>query len=138
MMDDVILSKKESVERCVRQIRTYYADAPDRPFEQDFLKQDAIAINIQRAAELCIDLANHVVKTLKLGIPKESRESFLLLAGAGLIGWEMARNLGRMVGFRNVLVHDYRDLDVAVMKDIIENRLNLFVEFTAAVLKIPG
>ena len=136
MIDDIVLGKKESVERCVRQIKTYYAGESALPFEQDFLKQDAIAINIQRAAELCIDLANHVVKVLKLGIPKQSRESFLLLAGAGLIGWEMARGLGRMVGFRNVLVHDYRELDIAIMKDVIENRLNLFVEFTTAVLEI--
>ena len=42
-----------------------------------------------------------------------------MLAGAGLIGWEMARGLGRMVGFRNVLVHDYRELDIAIMKDVI-------------------
>ncbi|NLK18666.1 MAG: DUF86 domain-containing protein [Synergistaceae bacterium] len=136
MMDDIVLNKKEDVERCVQRVKAYYAEASDLPFEQDFLKQDAIALNIQRAAELCIDLPNHVVKTLKLGIPKESRESFLLLAGAGLIGWEMARDLGRMVGFRNVLVHDYRDLDVAIMKDVVENRLDLFVEFTAAVLRI--
>ncbi|MGI6783334.1 MAG: type VII toxin-antitoxin system HepT family RNase toxin [Aminivibrio sp.] len=136
MMDDIALNKKEGVERCVQKVKAYYAFASGLPFEQDFLKQDAIAINIQRATELCIDLANHVVKTLKLGIPKESRESFLLLAGAGLIGWEMARDLGRMVGFRNVLVHDYRDLDVAIMKDVVENRLDLFVEFTVAVLRI--
>lgn len=136
MMDDIALNKKEGVERCVQKVKAYYAFASGLPFEQDFLKQDAIAINIQRATEFCIDLANHVVKTLKLGIPKESRESFLLLAGAGLIGWEMARDLGRMVGFRNVLVHDYRDLDVAIMKDVVENRLDLFVEFTVAVLRI--
>jgi hypothetical protein len=50
MIDDIVLNKKESVERCVRQIRLYYAKPSDLPFEEDFLKQDAIAINLQRAA----------------------------------------------------------------------------------------
>ncbi len=47
----------------------------------------------------------------------------------------MAHDPGRMAGFRNVLVHDYRELDIAVMKDVIENRLGLFAEFTTAMLK---
>lgn len=75
MMDDIVLNKKEDVERCVQRVKAYYAEASDLPFEQDFLKQDAIALNIQRAAELCIDLPNHVVKTLKLGIPYSTQRS---------------------------------------------------------------
>lgn len=37
-MNDVVLNKKESIERCIRQIRTYYALPSDLPFEEDFLK----------------------------------------------------------------------------------------------------
>jgi len=45
-MNDVILNKKESIERCVRQVRQYYQLPSDVPFEQDLMKQDAIATNI--------------------------------------------------------------------------------------------
>jgi uncharacterized protein YutE (UPF0331/DUF86 family) len=78
-MNDVVLNKKESIERYVRQIRHYYTLPSDKSFEKDLLKQDAIAANLQRACEQCIDLANHVVKAKKLGLPKESKESFRLL-----------------------------------------------------------
>jgi len=79
-MNDIVLNKKESIERCVRQIRLYYLAPAETAFEEDYLKQDAIAINLQRACEQAIDLANYTIKKKKLGLPKESKESFRLLA----------------------------------------------------------
>lgn len=134
-MTDVALNKKESIERCLKQVREYYARPSDLPFEQDFLKQDAIAINLQRACEQCIDLANHVIKLRKLGLPKESRESFELLAKAGIIPVDMAGRLKGMIGFRNTLVHEYQRLDVKLMVDVIENHLDELIDFTNLVLK---
>ncbi len=49
MIDDVLLNKKESIERCIQQIRKFDAIPTNLPFEGDFLKQDAIATNLQRA-----------------------------------------------------------------------------------------
>lgn len=137
MIDDIVLNKKESIERCVRQIRLYYAKPSELPFEEDFLKQDAIAINLQRAAEQCIDLANHVVRMKKLGIPKESKESFSFLARAKFIPEALAKQLEGMVGFRNTLVHEYQELEIKIMKDVIENHLDDLIEFTVFLMEAP-
>lgn len=104
-MNDIILNKKDSIERCVEQIRNYYKLPSDVPFEEDYLSQDAIAFNLLRACEQCIDLANQAIKIGKLGLPKESRDSFRLLAANGIIPKDLAVRLEGMVGFRNVLVH---------------------------------
>jgi len=45
-MNDIVLNKKESIERCIRQIKRYYAMDSDVSFEEDYLRQDAIAIKI--------------------------------------------------------------------------------------------
>ncbi|MEK7844314.1 MAG: DUF86 domain-containing protein, partial [Pseudomonadota bacterium] len=74
-----------------------------------------VAMNLQRAAELTIDIANHLIKLRKLGLPRDSRESFFLLEQAGLIDTEMMRKLQGMVGFRNILVHEYQKMDMAIM-----------------------
>ena len=68
MIDDIVLNKKERIERCILQIKKYYALNQECLFEEDFFKQDAIGINLQRLCELTIDLANHIVKKYKLGI----------------------------------------------------------------------
>lgn len=135
MMMDVILNKKESIERCVRQIRLYYAMPSELPFEKDHLKQDAIAANLQPAAEQAIDLANHVIRKGKLGLPKESKESFEILARAGVIPQELADRLKGMVGFRNIMVHQYQEMDIKIMVDVIEHHLDDLVVLTTHVMK---
>ena len=134
-MNDIILNKKESIERCIKQIRIYYAMPSELSFGDDFLKQDAIAINLQRACEQSIDLANHAIKTRKLGLPKASKESFALLAKEGIIPRELASKLSSMVGFRNVLVHQYQELDIELMQNVIENNLSDMIDFTNFIVK---
>ena len=134
-MNDILLDKKESIERCIRQIQTYYAMPSELPFDDDFLKQDAIAINLQRACEQSIDLANHTLKVRKLGLPKTSKQSFMILADKGIIPIELAQNLANMVGFRNILIHQYQEFDIKLMQDVIENNLNDMIDFTNFIIK---
>jgi len=135
MSRDVILNKKESLERCIRQVREYYARPSEVDFKEDYLRQDAIAVNLQRAVELTIDMANHVITERKLGLPKESRQSFAILGKSGIIPQELARMLLGMVGFRNILVHEYQKLDIEIMIDIIENRLRDLIDFSNLLLR---
>lgn len=133
-MNDIVLNKKESIERCIKQIRAYYQLPAAEPFEEDYLRQDAIALNLQRACEQCIDLANHTIRTRKLGLPKESRESFRILAANHIISQGVATSLEGMVGFRNVLVHEYQRLDIKLMIEVIENRLDDLLQFADAIV----
>lgn len=133
-MKDIVLNKKESIERCVRQIRKYYAMPSELPFKKDYIKQDAILLNLQRACEQSIDLANHVIKTKKLGLPKESKESFEILAREKAISEDMSKKLQGMVGFRNTAIHECQELNLEIVVDVIENHLDNFIEFTNQIL----
>jgi len=136
MIDDVVLNKKERIERCILQIKKYYALNQESLFEEDFIKQDAIGINLQRLCELTIDMANHIVKKYKLGLPKESKTSFEILAKEKIIPIDLAKEMINMIGFRNILVHEYQKVDLEIMKSIIENHLNDFVNFTNCLLNL--
>jgi uncharacterized protein YutE (UPF0331/DUF86 family) len=134
-MNEIILNKKVSLERCMAQIDKYYALDSGIPFETDYLKQDAIAMNLQRACELTIDIANYLIKSKKLGLPQDSRDSFALLQRAGLIDVEQMKTLQRMVGFRNTLVHEYRELNLAIMVNVIEHHLRELLDFANIALE---
>jgi uncharacterized protein YutE (UPF0331/DUF86 family) len=134
-MNEIVLNKKISIERCIAQIDKYYALKSGLPFETDHLRQDAISMNLQRASELAIDIANHAIKTRKLGLPQDSRDSFALLQRAGLIGVDQMNALQAMVGFRNVLVHEYRRLDMRVLVEVIEHRMRGLLDFANAILE---
>src|SRR5215471_15919448 len=134
-MNDLVLHKKASIERCIAQIRTYYALPSVQPFVSDYFKQDAIAINLQRACEQSIDLANHTIRVKKLGLPAQSKDSFRLLAQHHIIPPDLATTLERMVGFRNILVHQYQQLDLQIMIDVIEHRLEDILAFTDCIVR---
>jgi uncharacterized protein YutE (UPF0331/DUF86 family) len=127
-MNQVVLNRKVN-ERSVAQARKYYAMKSELPFEEDYLKQDAVGLNVQRASELCIDIANHLMKSRKLGLPQDSKDSFSLLQRAGLIDEAMAAALRAMVGFRNIMLHQYQRLDLAIMVEVVERRLDDFLAF---------
>ena len=134
MADDVVLSKAASIERCVARIREVYADNDENLWD-NHTTQDSILLNLQRACELSIDLAMHVVRKRRLGVPGDSREAFDFLQSGGILDAELAARLKRMVGFRNVAIHEYAKLDMAIVKRIITERLNAFLAFTQRLLK---
>lgn len=129
MADDVILNKAGIIERCVARIREEHA-GDDSNLLSNLTRQDSIILNLQRACEAAIDLAMHIVRVKGLGVPQETRDAFVFLAEAELIDTEMSENLMKMVGFRNVAVHDYRKLNLEIVRSIIHNELELFLDFS--------
>ena len=73
-----------------------------------------------------------------MGIPQESREGFDLLAAAGLVPPPLSDVLKRMVGFRNVAVHDYRKLDLAIVESIVRAHLDDLLEFARLAVRTSG
>ena len=135
-MNDVILNKAATIERCLKRIHEVYEGNPDTL--SDYTKQDSIILNIQRACEASIDLAMHIVSERKLGVPKASREAFKLLQDASLIDETLAKTLMNMVGFKNIAVHDYQALQLEILQAILEKHINDFTQFTKVVLKIAA
>lgn len=134
-MNDVLLNKKASIERCIRQIQTYGAlpmtDSPDH----DQLRADGVALNLQRACEQVIDLGNHVLRLKKLGVPQTSRDTFRMLGEAGLIPSALTVSMQRMATFRNIIVHEYQELDAEILQSVIEQHLDDLLAFTDQIIR---
>jgi uncharacterized protein YutE (UPF0331/DUF86 family) len=136
-MNDVIINKIATIERCLERINVVYAEVGDN-LSTDFTRQDSIVLNLQRACEASIDLANYINKQQKLGIPQSSRDSFELLLKAVLLPEKVAASLKKMVGLRNIAVHDYQELNIDIVKFIVENHLVDFQNFIKAIKLIPA
>ena len=133
MLDDVLLNKAATIERCVQRAREEYNRDP-ATFASDFTRQDAAILNIQRACEAALDIGQHLIRREKLGVPQSARDVFSLLASAGWVTAELADSLKRMVGFRNIAVHDYQTLQLPITVRIIESHLDDFLVFTQTLL----
>jgi uncharacterized protein YutE (UPF0331/DUF86 family) len=134
-MTDVYLGKLSSVERSIHRAREELA-AAGTGFPGDLTRQDAAVLNVLRACETSIDLANALVNDRKLGIPQSNRDSFRLLGEAGVIPGPLSARLQKMVGFRNVAVHRYRDIDLDVLVSVIRHDLDDLLRFTEIVARL--
>lgn len=127
-MDDITLNKLTTITRCLQRIRDEYSNEAD--FKSNFTKQDSVILNLQRACEACIDICNHIIRQNGLGIPQSSRNSFELVAQASVINDDLAERLKRMVGLRNIAVHDYQKLNLDIVISVITKHLVDFEEFS--------
>ena len=130
---DIVRNKIATIERCIGRIDEEYDNNPDNL--KNFTHQDAIILNLQRACEATIDLAMHICAKKKLGIPQDSATSFEFLSEKGIISKQLAKTLKGMVGFRNVAVHDYKSLNLNVLRSIIEKHLDELIDFGSSILK---
>ncbi|WP_066323331.1 type VII toxin-antitoxin system HepT family RNase toxin [Anoxybacteroides amylolyticum] len=133
MENDVILNKISVIERCLKRIREEYEDNPNHL--QNDTKQDSIILNLQRACKASIDLAMHIVSKKQLGLPQNSRDAFTLLEEHGIISSSLAQKMKAMIGFRNIAVHNYQQLNLTILQAILEHHLTDFTEFSQAILR---
>lgn len=133
MVDDVLINKAAVIERCVARAREEYAADP-AGFATDFTRQDAAILNIQRACEAALDMGQHLIRREKLGVPQSARDVFALLAAGDWIDVALTEALKRMVGFRNIAVHDYQALQIPITVSIIEKHLDEFLLYSQALL----
>jgi uncharacterized protein YutE (UPF0331/DUF86 family) len=127
-MNDVVINKIQSIQRCVRRAREEY-EADPGSFASNYTRQDAALLNVVRACETAIDLANHIIRVRKLGIPVSSADSFELLKAERIISSRLAERMKRMVGFRNTVVHQYTKVDLAIVEAVIVTELDELLAF---------
>lgn len=133
-MDDVIINKAAIVERCLKRIKEESSESAD--FKKNYTKQDSIILNLLRACEACIDMSMHVIRKKNLGIPQSAKDAFSLLRDAEILTEDLSIKMQHMSGFRNIAVHEYQKLDIAVVESILNKNLTDFEAFTKTLLKL--
>lgn len=134
MADDVLLNKAAALERAVRRALEEYAGDPAN-LRANQTRQDAILLNLQRACESSIDAAMHLVRVHRLGIPQDTRDAFDLLERAGRLDPALSTRLKKMVGFRNIAVHDYQKLNLDIVQRILDEHIEDFRAFSRRLLQ---
>jgi uncharacterized protein YutE (UPF0331/DUF86 family) len=90
------------------------------------------------AIECCLDIANHVIASGKLRIPRDTADSFAVLVEAGVCPADLGERLKAMARFRNRLVHLYWDVDDQLVAQYLTDGLADFDRFAAAISAVAG
>ncbi|MBI5555955.1 MAG: DUF86 domain-containing protein [Elusimicrobia bacterium] len=96
--------------------------------EGRYLKYTAERL-IQLMVECAIDINNHVVVEMKKRPPEDYTVSFIKAAEVGLISRELADKLKGSAGMRNILVHEYMEIDDRIVYESIPLALKEYKEY---------
>jgi uncharacterized protein YutE (UPF0331/DUF86 family) len=128
----VIGAKLEALRHCVQRVAEK-APATAAELANDEDSQDIIALNLTRAVQVCVDIAAHAISEANFSPPGTMAEAFDTLCQMKLIDASLAERMKKAVGFGNVAVHSYQDIDWAVVDAICKNHLDDFRAFASAI-----
>jgi uncharacterized protein YutE (UPF0331/DUF86 family) len=98
----------------------------------------AVERGLLRCIQDILNISNHVLAGLGFLVPETYRGSILAMASAGVIPRRFAEKLAPMAGFRNILVHDYIEVNLEIVYSLFQGHLDDFREFAGYVARFLG
>ncbi|HEX2964702.1 MAG TPA: DUF86 domain-containing protein [Syntrophorhabdaceae bacterium] len=121
MVDRNILTASiEAIEKHLLSLSTY-AKLSRKDFLSDLNVQDIVEYNLFQIVNHLIDMLQHIVVDENLGFPESAYDAVELLHARGFLSHGESEILRRMIGFRNIVGHDYIDLNKETVHEILTN-----------------
>jgi uncharacterized protein YutE (UPF0331/DUF86 family) len=134
---NVIVDKASRVERHLKRIREK-RNVDLNQFLDDIDLQDIVLFNLQISIQNCIDIASHIISDDELGVAGSTSEIFYILQENGYIDSKLTDKIISAVGFRNLVAHEYGNLDLKIVYKIVHEDIEDIASFIKAILKKCG
>lgn len=136
IVDRAVVEKKiESLRKCLLRVEQRCPGSVGALL-RDIDAQDVLVLNLSRAVQLCVDISLHVLSSRDLPVPETMGQAFAELSSAGIIDDDLAEKMRKAVGFRNVAVHNYDEINWAIVYSIAQGRLVDFRQFVSRILEV--
>ena len=127
MAGQLIAEKIESLRRCVQRVEDKCPEGIEILASDPDL-QDIISLNLTRAVQLSV----HIIAESNSPPPDTMGATFDTLSDNLIIDQALAIRMKRAVGFRNVAIHNYREIDWVIVYRICQDNLKDFKEYARA------
>lgn len=134
MTDDVFARRTRRFEETMA-ILEGLARTPWERFEADPEKYGSAERFLQVAVEILDDLGAHLVARSGAGPVERYRDVPARLVEAGLLDEAQAAFWRRVIGFRNVIVHQYLDVDRRIVFELLQHRRGDLRDLHRAILR---
>jgi uncharacterized protein YutE (UPF0331/DUF86 family) len=101
-------------------------------FKNNITNQWALRYGLFESIQIVIDIACHIVSQNNFGNTNTYRDCIESLEKFDVIGNELGSNLKKMVGLRNILVHDYVEIEITQLYHYVSD-LSDFSSFSKAI-----
>jgi uncharacterized protein YutE (UPF0331/DUF86 family) len=131
----VIADKLERLRRCVQRIE-HKRPSTLAALAADVDLQDILSVNLERAIQLCVDIAAHIIASREVPAPTTMAGAFEALHALHILSPDLANSMKKAVGFRNIVVHNYQEIDWGIVFNICHHKLDDFRAFAQAIVQI--
>ncbi len=90
---------------------------------------------LQLSIQVIIDVVQMIVVEEGFNRPEDNQEAISLLYNKGIMSEKLASSLDGIVGFRNILVHEYGKIDHRKIYDYLRNEMDALDEFKKEVVR---
>lgn len=125
---NIIENKISNVNKYLKKLESFKGYSK-KAIMQDMIVEGALERYLYLAAQSAIDMAEVIIAYKKLRKPQTFSDAFSILREDKIISFDLSEKLTKMVGFRNIIAHDYEEVDINIVYDILHNRLSDIEEF---------
>ncbi|MCD6289322.1 MAG: DUF86 domain-containing protein [Anaerolineae bacterium] len=101
----------------------------EQTYLTDPLLQAAIERHLQVISQIVLDVGTHIIAEQGWEGPEIYQDVIEILSHHGVISQSLAGRLRGMAGFRNVLVHEYLEIDPRIVYEVATQRLDDYLQF---------
>jgi uncharacterized protein YutE (UPF0331/DUF86 family) len=130
---NLLLRKLNDLDTYRRQLAEFTTMSLEN-YRQDWKSQRIVERTLQIMIECCADIANHVISDDGLRAPKSYADCFLVLQEQRVVSESLGPRLVQMAKFRNVVVHQYDEVDAEIVVSILRSHLDVFTDFRKQIL----
>lgn len=126
---------RELVERKLRELERYTRELKRlrgkslKELKASLSASWAVEHGLQLAIQTLIDIGNHLLASLSEHQIEDYVDVIDKMGERGILPAAFARRIREMAGFRNILVHEYVEVDLETVHDVLKNRLSDFDQF---------
>ena len=130
---NMVLRKLSTIDEYLKQIREFSGVSIDE-YKSDWKSQRIVERTLQMLIETCADIANHIISDRNMRIPTGYSDTFRVLLENNVIDENLFAVMEKMAKFRNIVVHQYEEVDAEIVIIILRKHLGDFVRFRDAIL----
>lgn len=136
-----VLARLEALQEYVDKLRPFTEQSSERLLaEENYRDYWAVQRGLTLAAQCVMDVSSHLVVGLRLGRVQDYTEAIRLLAKGHILPESFAAQLGKIAGFRNVLIHEYLAIDPLKVYEALQklDDLEAFIDHVHGFLRREG
>lgn len=130
----IVLRKIAGLDTYHHQLKTF-SDITIDDYKSNWKTQRIVERTLQIMIEICVDIATHIISDGGMRVPTSYSDTFKVLFEHNIINSELFTIMEKMAKFRNVVVHQYEEVNAEIVMLILNKHLDDFERFKDAVLE---